>query len=77
MVDSEFMDVNQLKSAFLHGIREYLSSFGYDVLHVDRSEWYSFEQKLLLDTNAPETFVNKAVDMLNERQKNAYGVLVR
>lgn len=76
MVDNEFMDVSQLKSAFLHGIREYLSAFGYDVSHVDRSEWYSFERKLLVDTNAPEPYITKAVDALNKKQKNAYGVLV-
>ncbi len=76
MVENEFMDVNQLKSAYLHGIREFLASFGYDVTHVDKSEWYSYEQKLLVDTNAPEPYISKAVDTLNKKLKDAYGVLV-
>lgn len=76
MVDNEFMDVGLLKSMYLHGIREYLTDFGYDVSHVDRSEWYSFEQKLLVDTNAPGLFISQAVDEQNKKQKEAYGVLV-
>ncbi|WP_143767085.1 hypothetical protein [Methanocella conradii] len=76
MVDNEFMDIDALKSMFLHGIREYLSSHGYDVTPVDRSEWYSFERKLLVDTNAPEPYISKAVDAQNKKQKDAYGVLI-
>ncbi len=77
MVENEFMDVDQLKSAYLHGIREYLSTLGYAVAHVDKSEWYSYEQKLLVDTNAPEPYISKAVDALNKKLKNAYGVVVQ
>lgn len=77
MVDNEFMDIDALKSTFLHGIREYLSSHGYDVTPVDRSEWYSFERKLLVDTNAPEPYISRAVDAQNEKQKGVYGVLVQ
>lgn len=77
MVDNEFMDVNQLKHTYLHGISEYLSSFGYNVTHVDKSEWYSFEQKLLVDTNAPEPLISTAVDVQNKKLKDAYGVLVQ
>ena len=77
MVDNEFMDVNQLKTTYLHGISEYLSGFGYAVAHVDNSEWYSYEQKLLVDTNAPEPYICKAVDALNKKLKNAYGVVVQ
>jgi hypothetical protein len=77
MVKNEFTDVNQLKSTYLHGIREYLSTMGYTVAHVDKSEWYSYEQKLLVDTNAPAPYINKAVDALNKKLKNAYGVLVQ
>jgi hypothetical protein len=77
MVGNEFMDVDQLKSVYLHGIREYLSGLGYAVTHVDNSEWYSYEQKLLVDTNAPEPYISKAVDAQNKKLKNAYGVLVQ
>jgi hypothetical protein len=77
MVGNEFMDVNQLKSTYLHGIKEYLSTMGYAVSHVDKSEWYSYEQKLLVDTNAPEPYISKAVDAQNKKLKNAYGVLVQ
>ncbi|WP_254591376.1 hypothetical protein [Methanocella conradii] len=76
MVDNEFMDIDALKSTFLHGIREYLSSHGYDVTPVDRSEWYSFERKLLVDTNAPEPYISRAVEAQNEKQKDVYGVLI-
>lgn len=76
IVDNEFMDVGQLKSMYLHGIREYLTGRGYDVSHVDESEWYSYEQKLLVDTDAPEPFISQAVDAQNKKLKNAYGVLV-
>jgi hypothetical protein len=76
MVDSEFMDIDALKSTFLHGIREYLSSHGYNVTPIDRSEWYSFEQKLLVDTNAPEHYVSRAIEAQNKKQKDAYGVLI-
>ena len=70
------MDVNQLKTAYLHGIKEYLSDFGYKATHVDKSEWYSYEQKLLVDTNAPGAVINTAVEKQNKKQKDAYGVLV-
>jgi hypothetical protein len=75
--DNEFMDVDQLKSAYLSGIRDFLAGQGYDVSHVDRSEWYSFERKLLVDTNAPERLLDTAVDTLNKKLKNAYGVVVQ
>ncbi len=77
MVENEFMDVNQLKSTYLHGISDYLSTLGYAVIHVDNSDWYSYEQKLLVDTNAPEPYISKALDDLNKKLKNAYGVLVQ
>ena len=76
MVSDGSMDLNQLKTAYLHGIKEYLSDFGYGATHVDKSEWYSYEQKLLLDTNAPGTVLNTAVEKQNKKQKGAYGVLV-
>jgi hypothetical protein len=77
MVDNEFMDVDQLKSTYMDGIKKYLSGFGYAVTHVDKSEWYSFERKLLVDTNAPKPYISKAVDAQNKKVKNAYGVLVQ
>ncbi len=75
--ENEFMDVDQLKSAYLTGIREFLTGQGYDVSHVDRSEWYSFERKLLVDTNAPERLLDTAVNTLNKKLKHAYGVVVQ
>jgi len=76
IVGNEFMDVNQLKSTFLHGIQEYLSPLGYNVTHVDESEWYSYEKKILVDTNAPKPLICTAVDAQNKKQKDAFGVLV-
>jgi|GEM_PF-4656759 len=76
IVENEFMDVNQLKSTYLHGIEEYLYPLGYNVTHVDKSEWYSFEQKILVDTNAPEPLISTAIDAQNKKQKDAFGVLV-
>jgi len=76
IVDNDFMDVGQLKTAYLTGIRDFLTGYGYDVSHVDRSDWYSFEQKLLVDTDAPGPFISQAVDEQNKKLKNAYGVLV-
>ncbi len=76
IVDNEFMDVGQLKTMYLHGIREFLTPYGFDVSHVDKSDWYSYEQKLLVDTDAPGLFISQAVDEQNKKLKNAYGVLV-
>jgi hypothetical protein len=76
IVSNEFTDVSQLKTAYLHGIKEYLSDYGYMATHVDKSEWYSYEQKLLVDTNAPGAVLSTAVEKQNKKQKDAYGVLV-
>ncbi len=76
IVDNDFMDVGQLKTAYLTGIRDFLTGYGYDVSHVDKSDWYSYEQKLLVDTDAPGPFISQAVDEQNKKLKNAYGVLV-
>ncbi|MGE5403279.1 MAG: hypothetical protein ACM3NG_00315 [Candidatus Doudnabacteria bacterium] len=76
IVDKEFMDVNRLKNTYVRGIKEYLSNFGYNVTPIDRSEWYSYERKILMDTNAPEPLVSNALDMQNKKQKDAYAVLV-
>jgi len=76
IVDSEFMDVGQLKTAYLTGIRDFLTGYGYDVSHVDNSEWYSYEQKLLVDTDAPGRYISQALEAQNKKLKNAYGVLV-
>jgi len=67
IVDNDFMDVGQLKTAYLTGIRDFLTGYGYDVSHVDRSDWYSFEQKLLVDTDAPGPFISQAVDEQNKK----------
>lgn len=76
IVDNEFMDVGQLKTAYLTGITNFLTEYGYDVSHVDKSDWYSYEQKLLVDTDAPGRFISQALDEQNKKLKNAYGVLV-
>lgn len=76
ILDSEFVDVDKLKSTYIIGLKEYLSKFGYDVTHVDRSEWYSFERKILVDTNAPEMLIDRVLDIENKKQKDAVGVLV-
>jgi hypothetical protein len=76
IVDNEFMDVGQLKTAYLTGITNFLTGYGYDVSHVDKSDWYSYERKLLVDTDAPGPFISQALDEQNKKLKNAYGVLV-
>jgi hypothetical protein len=76
MPDEEFADIGMVKADYLHGIKEYLSGLGYAVTHVDRSDWYSFERKILVDTNAPAGIVDQVVREQNRRQKKATGVLV-
>ena len=76
MLDDEFADIGMVKASYLHGIKEYLSGMGYAVAHVDRSDWYSFERKILVDTNAPPGIINLVLREQNRRQKNAMGVLV-
>lgn len=76
IVDNEFMDVGRLKTAYLTGITNFLTEYGYGVSHVDGSDWYSYEQKLLVDTDAPGRFISQALEEQNKKLKNAYGVLV-
>lgn len=76
MINNEFIDVNRLKKTYVHGITEYLSNLGYKATHIDRSEWYSYERKILVDTNAPEPLLSSALDLQNKKQKEAYAVLV-
>ncbi len=76
MLDEEFADIRILKAAYLRGIKEYLSGMGYAVAHVDLSEWYSFERKILVDTNAPPGLIDLVLREQNRQQKNATGVLV-
>jgi hypothetical protein len=76
MPDEEFADIGMLKADYLHGIKEYLSGMGYAVTHIDRSDWYSFERKILVDTNAPTGLIDRVLCEQNRRQKKAMGVLV-
>jgi hypothetical protein len=76
MPDDEFADIGMLKADYLHGIKEYLSGMGYAVTHIDRSDWYSFERKILVDTNAPTGLIDRVLSEQNRRQKKATGVLV-
>ncbi len=76
MISNEFTDVKRLKNTYVHGIKEYLSNFGYKATHIDKSELYSYERKIIVDTNAPEPLLNTALDMQNKKQKEAYAVLV-
>jgi hypothetical protein len=76
MPDDEFADIGMVKADYLHGIKEYLSGMGYAVTHIDRSDWYSFERKILVDTNAPTVVIDQVVREQNRRQKKAMAVLV-
>lgn len=76
ILDDEFADIGKLKASYMHGIKECLSGMGYAVTHIDRSEWYSFERKILVDTNAPPTLIDTVLQEQNQKQKNAVGVLV-
>jgi hypothetical protein len=76
MPDDEFADIGMVKADYLHGIKEYLSGMGYAVTHIDRSDWYSFERKILVDTNAPAGIIDQVVREQNRLQKKATGVVV-
>lgn len=76
MPDDEFADIRIVKADYLRGIKEYLSDMGYAVTHIDRSDWYSFERKILVDTNAPTKMIDMVLREQNRKQKNAMGVLV-
>lgn len=76
LLDSEFMDVDRLKSSYLIGVKDYLSGYGYNVTPVDGSDWYSYERKIVLDTNAPTSLIDTALSIENKKQKEAMGVLV-
>ncbi len=76
MLDDEFTDIANLKDAYLHGIKNYLSDRGYAVTHVDYSELYSFERKILVETNAPPGVIDLVLREQNSKQKCAMGVLV-
>ncbi|MCD1295122.1 hypothetical protein CUJ83_08940 [Methanocella sp. CWC-04] len=76
MLDDEFDDVNKLKMCYLHGLEQYLSERGYELIPIDHTEWYSFERKILVDTDAPSNMIDTALDMENKKQKSAMGVLV-
>jgi len=74
--DDEFTDIANLKDAYLHGIKDHLSGMGYAVDPVDYSEWYSFERKILVETNAPSGIIDRVLQEQNSKQKAAVGVLV-
>ena len=76
MLEDEFTDIAKLKDAYLHGIKDYLSGMGYAVDPVDYSEWYSFERKILVETNAPPGVIDLVLREQNSKQKSAVGVLV-
>ncbi|OPY29248.1 MAG: hypothetical protein A4E28_00993 [Methanocella sp. PtaU1.Bin125] len=76
MLEDEFTDIAKLKDAYVHGIKDYLSGMGYAVDHVDYSDWYSFERKILVKTNAPPGVIDVVLREQNRKQKSATGVLV-
>jgi hypothetical protein len=76
MPDDEFADIGMLKADYLHGIKEYLSGMGYAVTRIDRSDWYGFERKILVDTNTLTGLIDRVLSEQNRRQKKATGVLV-
>jgi hypothetical protein len=76
MLDNEFADLDSLKNSYLYGLQEYLKEQGYNITPIDGSEWYSYERKIMLDTNAPAVIINSALDKENKKQKDAKGILV-
>jgi hypothetical protein len=74
--DDEFADIGKVKDSYVHGIKEHLAGMGYAATPVDLSDWYSFERKILVDTNAPHGIVDHALREENRKQKHAVGVLV-
>ena len=76
MAEDEFADLGGLKASFAREISESLAGFGYAAEAVDRSDWYSFERKILVDTNAPAGMVERVLSEQNRKLKKAKGVLV-
>ncbi len=76
MPEDEFTDIAKLKDTYLHEIKDNLAGMGYAVAHVDYSEWYSFDRKLLVETNAPPGVIDRVLSEQNRKHRHATGVLV-
>jgi hypothetical protein len=76
LIDDEFREIDGLRSSYLKSIDDCLTASGYRVSAVDRSDWYSFERKIIVDTNAPPVLINAALSLENERHHGTIGVLV-
>lgn len=74
--EKEFADLGKLKNFYVDTIIQCLSTMGYAAVHVDQSEYYSYERKIIVDTNAPCTVVDQVIRDSGSQVKEAFCVLV-
>ena len=75
--EDEFADLGKLKDFYVDTIIQRLSTMGYAAVHIDKSEYYSYERKIIVDTNAPVPVVDQVLRDQDGRAREAYCVLVR
>ena len=75
--EEEFTDLGKLKDFYASTIVQCLSTMGYAAAHVDQSEYYSYERKIILDTDAPGKIVDQVISDPDIRAKEAFCVLVK
>lgn len=74
--EEEFTDLARLKNFYVDTIIQCLSTMGYAAVPVDQSEYYSYEWKIIVDTNAPGQIVDQVIRDPCNRAKEAFCVLV-
>ena len=74
--DDEFTDLGKLKHFYVDSIIGCLATMGYAAIHVDKSEYYSYERTIIVDTNAPGVVVDKVIREHDRKAKEASCVLV-
>ncbi|WP_424357067.1 hypothetical protein [Methanocella sp. MCL-LM] len=75
--EAEFTDLGKLKNFYVDTIIQSLSTMGYVAEHVDQSEYYSYETKIIVNTNAPGVVVDQVISDPGNRVKEAFCVLVK
>lgn len=74
--ENEFTDIGKLKDFYADRIIGCLATMGYAARCVDQSEYYSYERKIIVDTNAPDPVVDEVVREHDGQGKEAVCVLV-
>ena len=76
MPAEEFVDLAAIKMTFVERIIHWLAAMGYKATHVDWSELYSYEHKIVVDTDAPADKVYEAIKSQEGLQKESLWVVV-